>query len=133
MAPAEETVPSLEELRKIANRYDLKINEELNPHTGFELFSEELECGFAATIISDFYLFSIDVYKPYIKFVTEALAGVLRSYSLPTGQLNEDIQEFNNTRLEILTEYERYWVQYLTTEEKNDEILLLRYRRFVEE
>ncbi|WNR43669.1 hypothetical protein [Paenibacillus roseipurpureus] len=126
------SVPSLESLIEIVSKNNFENNLDVNPIEGFEVFNQETESGFIATITKDFSLISIDLYKPKLKNVVETLKSVLELYCLPTTYLYRDIEDFNIRHTEIITEYDEYWVHYRDFEEEED-LVLIRYRRFVEE
>jgi hypothetical protein len=126
------SVPKLESLFDNVTKYNFEINSEVNPNEGFEVFNKDTESGFIATITEDFDLISIDLYKPKLRITIEALKTVLVTYGLPTINLYKDIEDFNISHSEIITEYDDYWVHYRDFEEEED-LILIRYRRFVDE
>ncbi|MNI31072.1 hypothetical protein D3C73_849430 [compost metagenome] len=123
-------IPTLAMLEEITKQHNYKINKELDPIEEFEVYNEETESGFTCMMTVEYELFSIDIDNPMTPGLVEILKEILNLYNLPTFKLIEDIRNSINIENNFITEYKYYWVEYKPNKEEN--ILLLRYREFVE-
>ncbi|MFS0553180.1 hypothetical protein [Brevibacillus sp. 179-C9.3 HS] len=126
------SIPSLDQLKEIAKRSNYLVDESLSPDSEFAFLNPKTKAGVAAMMTTDHSLISIDLYVNNDPTIVPFVSEVLNLYLLPVDNLAEDVTSSYNDRKEFERHYDYYWVQYMPIEE-DPEVVLIRYRRFVEE
>jgi len=125
------SIPNNKILEDIADSFCYQLNKELNPISEFEIYNEELISGIACTISEDYSLFSIDGFNVRCVGLLDSLILILQEYGIETVNLKGHVDECLNKKVEVIINYQKYWVSLLPGE-TNDSIYI-RFRAFVEE